>query len=175
MADAPITNEQIEYFRRQIEALETQKRIPLPTPEIGRIVWFFNQGDLTSDPIPAMVQRQDSPGQISIQLHPLASQVHPTVMGVHFKDHPFLEDNPQVAKMKGRGVWTYRDGEQPTQAHKALHVKQLDEQIKALNAELLNARTAEIRRQQRDKELAAADSKPTEGEKTKKATAAAAS
>ncbi len=171
MADSPITNEQIEYLRRQLDALETAKRMPLPTPEIGRWVWFFRQGDLESEPLAALVQRQSGPGQVDLEVHPFASQVHPHVTGVHFKDHPFLETNPQVAKMKGSGVWSYKDGEKPTQAHGQLHLAQLDQQIKSVQANLLKAREDEMRRQQRDKDLAAA----TAPEKSNKAAASAAS
>ena len=174
MADSPITNEQIEYLRRQYDALETQERLPLPTPEVGRWVWFYRQGDTDSQPIPALVQRQSGPGQVDLEVHPFASQVHPHVTGVHFKDHPFLETNPQVAKMKGSGVWAYRDGDKPTQAHGQIHLAQLKQQMKDVQKNLLKAREDEIRRQQRDKDMAASTA-PEKSSKADKATASAAS
>ncbi len=175
MADSPITNEHIEQLRRQLDALETQKRIPLPTPEVGRWVWFYRQGDLNSEPIASLVTGQDGPGQLSLQINQKNAQVVVNATGIHFKDHPFLETNPQVAKMKNGGVWTYRDGDKATVAHGQLHLAQLEQQMKGVQAALLKAREDEIRRQQRDKDLAAATGTPEKSGKADKATASAAS
>ena len=175
MADSPITNEQIEHLRRQLDALETAKRMPLPTPEVGRWVWFYRQGNLDSDPVAALVTGQDGAGQLSLQMHPKNAQSVINASGIHYKDHPFLETNPQVAKMKNGGVWTYRDGDKPTQVHSQVHLAQLDQQVKAVQQSLMKAREDEIRRQQREKDLAAATSAPEKSGKAEKATASAAS
>lgn len=171
MADSDITNDQIEALRRRISGLENQKRMPMPTPEVGRWVWFFKQADLDSVPQAALVTAQESPGQVTLEIHPALSQTHINVKGVHWKDHPFLESNPQVAKMKNSGVWDFKEGDKPTEAHKELHRKQLDMQIRSANEELLRAREDEIRRRDRN---ALADP-PQKAEKPAKAPVTAAS
>lgn len=171
MTESSITNEQIEHTRRRIESLGTQMRIALPTPEIGRWVWFYKQGDLKSDPVAALVTRQDGPGQVTLECHGPHSQVNINVTGVHFKEHPFLETNPQVAKMKNGGVWDFKEGDKPTEAHKTLHRRQLEMQIKSANEELLKACEDEIRRRDRS----APPGSPEKAEKPAKTPVTAAS
>lgn len=173
MADSDITNDQIEHHRRRINALENQKRLPMGTPEVGRWVWFYKQADLESVPQAALVTAQEAPGQVTLEIHPPLAQTHINVKGVHHKDHPFLETNPQVAKMKNSGVWDFKEGDRPTEAHKELHRKQIDVQLKLATEELLRAREDEIRRRDRNAlvELPA----PTKADKTSKNPLSAAS
>lgn len=171
MAESDITNDQIEALRRRIDGLKNQQRLPLPTPEVGRWVWFYKQADLESVPQAALVTAQESPGQVTLEIHPPLAQTHINVKGVHFKDHPFLESNPQVAKMKNSGVWDFKEGDTPTEKHKRLHIKQLEQQIKSANEELLRAREDEIRRRDRTASL----DQPTKAEKPAKAPVTAAS
>lgn len=173
MPESPVTNEQIEHLRQRLVGLETQKRIALPTPEVGRWVWFYKQGDTSTDPIAALVTRQDGPGQVTLECHQPHAQTHINVTGVHFKDHPFLVTNPQVAKMKNGGVWDFKEGDAATEKHKKLHLKQIDTQIKSTNDELLKAIEDEMRRRDRDSALSA--TQPAKTEKPTKATASAAS
>lgn len=176
MAESPITSPEIERLRQKVEALENSRRCPLPTPETGAIVWFFKQGDTNSEPIAALVTGQDGSGQLSLELHQKNSQSVVNVSGIHFASHPFLETNPQVAKMKNGGVWMYRPGQKMTELHKERHLSEIDAQMKAVQADLLTARRKEIERQTKEKELAAATGTPAEPEKsTKKATPSAAS
>lgn len=177
MPESPITSPEIERLRTKLESLENMRRMPLPTPEVGSWVWFFSQGDINSDPIAALVTGHDGVGQLSLSLHKKNALTVVNASGIHFHSHPFLETNPQVAKMKNGGVWMYRLGQKPTELHKERHVAEIDAQIKLVQAELLRARKTEIERQQKEKELAAAASgSPAETtEKPKKATPSAAS
>ncbi len=173
MADSPITNDQIEHLRRRLDSLETQKKIPMPTPEVGRWVWFYKQGDLESVPCAALVTSQESPGQVTLEIHPPLAQTHINVKGVHYRNHPFLVENPQVAKMRNSGVWDFKDGDNPTETHKKLHRTELDQQIKSCTSELLRAIEDEVRRRDRDAQLAATQT--SKSDKPSKATASAAS
>lgn len=176
MADSPITNSQIEHLRRRMDSLETQKRMPMPTPEVGRWVWFYRQADMESEPLAALVTAQEAPGQVTLEIHPPLAQTHINVKGVHYRKHPFLDTNPQVAKMKNSGVWEFKDGDNPTETHKKLHLSQLTHMLKQCNAELLTAIEDETRRRDRDRNLSEAGGVTTPADKTtKKATPSAAS
>lgn len=150
---AEITNARIEQLRLRIDQLETQLRMPLPTPEIGRWVWFYRQADLATRPIPALVTEQDGPGQVSLMCFPKNSREQFNISGVHHKDHPFVAANEAVVKMKNGGVWDYRDGDKPTQAHRELHAAAIKRQIDEFKKELLHERELEIRRRDREQEI----------------------
>jgi hypothetical protein len=150
-----VNNPQMDRLRARADALETQKRAPIPTPEIGRIVLFYRNGDLTKTPAPGCVVGHGAPGQVDLKLFVRNSQNQENVAGIFYTEHPFARENPEVLKLKGGGLWTYREGDRPTEAHKQLHISELDKLLANIKAELLRERDAQLRRDATDKELSA--------------------
>lgn len=158
------TNPRMDELRRRIDQLETLRRMPWPTPEIGHIVLFLRNGD-PSVPIPGCVVGHGGPGQLDLKLFVKNSQAQENVNGIFWHKHPFHVDNPQVLKIKGGGVWVYREGDGPTEQHKKLHDQEIARQIASLQEALRNERAEQIRRDSLD--APAPPAKP----KTEKATA----
>ena len=144
---AEYDNQRMRDLRLMIDRLETQKKIPLPTPEVGRcVVWYRGlvDGKPDGNEIAAIVTRIDGPGQISLRTFEHNSSNSGNVTGSHYVEHPFLKESPAVAKRSG--CWDYSDGDKPTQKHGQIHIAELDRKIRAAQEELRLEREREIRR-----------------------------
>jgi hypothetical protein len=130
-------------------------------------VLFFPNGN-AQQAIAAMVTRQDSPGVVGLELFQHAVVQREFRYGVHYKDHPFLEANENLIKMKLGGCWDYCEGERPIARHGNLHVKEIERQIAAVESELRTERQKEIQRRVHEEEQAA---KPQRDAKQKTAQA----
>lgn len=156
---AEISTPQMEALRTEKDALENRKRLPLPTPPIGFMVNFYRHGNTDERPIPAVICDHGGPGILDLVLFVFDVQTQQSARGVHHKDHPFLISNPQSLKNRGAGTWDYCRGDKAIEIHKEAHIREIDHQIKAIDEHLVRLRVAELKKQQEEKDLAAATAK----------------
>lgn len=128
----------LDPIKAQIEGIETEMKLPMPTPPIGTLVVWYKKADIKlMSQIAGIVTKIEGPGKLSIITFS-PNQMAKHVMGSLHVTHP-IHDNRHNAVSQNSGAWDYPDGIAIPKAHRDLHLESLQKKRDSLVAQLDNA------------------------------------
>ena len=114
--------------QQQLERIRNMKKNPLPTPDIGWWVHWFEKNE-DSMCVPALVTQVLGPGKLMLEIHkPRHVPIHRT--GVLHRSDPIHEQRAHPATIAA-GSWDYIPHAQIPQEHYNLHLEELKRQESA--------------------------------------------
>ena len=115
--------------QQQLERIRSIKKNPLPTPDIGWWVHWFEKNE-DSMCVPALVTQVLGPGKLMLEVHkPRHVPIHRT--GVLHRSDPIHEQRAHPATIAA-GSWDYIPHAQVPQEHYDLHLEELRRQESAI-------------------------------------------